>query len=79
MEQEYREGRVTTATKIQGNWNSLLADPIAHTQVQPEKQLITTAGAGVVCTPPHDNALAPCSHKEADTWIFVHVMDAMFN
>ena len=44
-----------------------------------DKEVYTTCGENVLCT--HKNqdvsAMAPCTHEEADTRIFVHLTDAV--
>ena len=47
-------------------------------EAAPAKQVITTYGEGVLCITPCDTSmLAPCSHEEADTRMFLHVSDAV--
>ena len=43
------------------------------------KQIVVTSGCGVQCIPPTKDTgnLAPCDHEETDTWMFVHVADAI--
>ena len=41
------------------------------------KEIVVTQGTDVACSPPRNNveSLAPCTHEEADTRIFVHAAD----
>ena len=43
-----------------------------------EKEVFSTCGKHVQCSRVHQNvsALAPCSHEEADTRMFLHAKDA---
>lgn len=42
------------------------------------KQIVTTNGSEVVCSPPQDTSLlAPCNHEEADTRMIFHLADAV--
>ncbi|KAK3728106.1 hypothetical protein QZH41_014263 [Actinostola sp. cb2023] len=44
-----------------------------------EKQVITTYGSEVLCTPPRDDTstLSPCTQEEADTRMILHAADAI--
>lgn len=81
--------QVKWTTRIPGNWRdflqvnenkselfALLAEKLSTVSVQ-GKQIITTMGTNVLCSPLRDDrsALEPCSHEEADTRRFVHVAD----
>uniref|UniRef100_UPI003590007E uncharacterized protein n=1 Tax=Myxine glutinosa TaxID=7769 RepID=UPI003590007E len=82
--------RVTAANTIPGNWQEFLRldnnktelfEFLAHQVVEnlsTEKEVYTTCGENVLCTRVNQNvsAMAPCSHEEADTRMFVHAMDA---
>ena len=41
-----------------------------------EKEVLSTCGKHVLCSRVHQDALAPCSHEEADTRMFLHAKDA---
>ena len=46
--------------------------------INTNKQIITTHHTGVLCTQSRDvTGLAPCTHKEADTRILLHLEDAV--
>ena len=48
------------------------------TDIDTAKQIICTHHAEVLCTQPRDiSGLAPCTHEEADTLIFLHLEDAV--
>ncbi len=75
--------------KLPGNWQqflridenktelfSFLAERAAN--VNTEKLVVSTYGKDVLCNRFKDTEkLAPCSHEEADTRIFVHMADAL--
>ena len=45
--------------------------------LQTEKQIVITHHKDVLCTQPmNTTGLAPCTHEEADTIMFLHVSDA---
>ncbi len=81
--------RVEPHNAIPGNWQeflriddnkvelfSFLATYISA--LDTGKQIITTHRAEVICTRSRDTSgLAPCSHEEADTRIFLHLEDAV--
>ena len=55
-----------------------LAECLGSMEAAPGKQVITTYGEGVLCITPCDTSmLAPCSHEEADTRMFLHVSHAV--
>ena len=55
---------------------SFLASNVA--EIDTNKQIITTQGTGVLCSNRQNlSTLAPCTHEEADTRIFLHVKDAV--
>ncbi|KAK3703666.1 hypothetical protein QZH41_002431 [Actinostola sp. cb2023] len=81
--------RVAGTNRLPSNWKEFLrvdenkrelfkflAECISNLDVQ--KQIITTYGDQVLCTLPRDtSSLAPCSHEEADTRMMLHVQDAV--
>ena len=81
--------RVEPTSAVPGNWQeflriddnktelfSFLASNIAD--IDTNKHIITTQGTGVICSNRQDvSALAPCTHEEADTRIFLHLQDAV--
>ena len=82
--------RVAAANSIPGNWQEFqrvdenkreLFSFLAHEIVEnlsTEKEVFSTCGKHVVCSRVHQDvsALAPCSHEEADTRMFLHAKDA---
>ena len=83
--------RVTSTTKIPSNWQgflrvdenktelfSLLAQKTQELYIE-GKQIVTTFGEKVLTSPVRSSthSLAPCTHEEADTRIFIHVADAI--
>lgn len=82
--------RVTAANSIPGNWQEFLRiddnktelfDFLAHQVVEnlsTEKEVFSTCGEKVLCSRVHQDvsSLSPCNHEEADTRMFLHVMDA---
>lgn len=82
--------RVEASTSIPENWQQFLCDDgnktelfaflVKHIQrlVITSKQIVTTNGSAVVCSPPKDTSrLAPCNHEEADTRMILHLADAV--
>ena len=81
--------RVNGANKLPGNWQSFLRIDENKTDlfsflaeyaitVNTEKLVVSTHGKNVLCNRIKDtDDLAPCSHEEADTRIFVHMADAV--
>ena len=81
--------RVDAATNLPDNWQknlridanktelfSFLANHV--TRVATNKQVVTTNGSDVLCTPAQDTShLAPCDHEEADTRMILHMADAV--
>ena len=82
--------RVAAANSIPGNWQEFLRvdenktellNFLAHEVVEnlsTEKEVFSTCGKHVLCSRVHQDvsALAPCSHEEADTRMFLHAKDA---
>ena len=83
--------RVAANSQLPRNWKEFLrvdankrelfkflAECLGSMEAAPAKQVITTYGEGVLCITPCDTSmLAPCSHEEADTRMFLHVSDAV--
>ena len=82
--------RVLANTPLPTNWQAFLRNCdnkkelfgfLAHQTVQytiPNKTIITTVKEFVLSSPSiSTNNLQPCSHEEADTRIFVHVLNAV--
>ena len=82
--------RVLANTPLPTNWQAFLRNSdnkkelfgfLAHQTVQyviPNKTIVTTVKQFVLSSPTMStNNLQPCSHEEADTRIFVHVLDAV--
>ena len=81
--------RVDAATNLPDNWQfflqidanktelfSFLANHVTH--VATNKQVVTTNGSDVLCTPAQNTShLAPCDHEEADTRMILHMADAV--
>lgn len=81
--------RVDASTNLPGNWQqflridankvelfAFLAKHITH--LVTNKQLVTTNGSEVLCSPQRDTShLAPCNHEEADTRMILHLADAV--
>ena len=59
--------------------SELFAFLVKHIQrLVTSKQIVTTNGSEVVCSPPQDTSLlAPCNHEEADTRMILHLADAV--
>ena len=82
--------RVAAANSIPGNWQEFLRvdenktelfNFLAHEVVEnlsTAKEVISTCGKHVLCSRVHQDisALAPCSHEEADTRMFLLAKDA---
>ena len=82
--------RVAAVNSIPGNWQEFLRVDenktelfsfLAHEVVEnlsTEKEVFSTCGKHVLCSRVHQDvsALAPCSHEEADTRMFLHAKDA---
>ena len=57
---------------------TFLTKPISH--LVTIKQIVTTTGSEIMCTPPQDTShLAPCDHEEADTRMILYMADAVNN
>lgn len=81
--------RVEPSSTVPGNWQeflridenktelfSFLASSVAN--LATNKHIITTQGTGILCSNRQDvSALAPCTHEEADTRIFLHLQDSV--
>ncbi len=61
------------------NKKELFAFLVKHIQhLETRKQIITTSGSVVICSPAQDTSLlAPCNHEEADTRMILHLYDAV--
>ena len=82
--------RVAAANSIPGNWQEFLRiddnktelfDFLAHEVVEnlsTQKEVFSTCGQNVLCSRVHQDvsSLAPCTHEEADTRMFLHAIDA---
>ena len=80
--------RVTGTTKTPQNWRSFLRDDsnktelfnfLAHKMCDADttSTIIVTRGDNAICNKVRSlDAVAPCSHEEADTRVFVHARDA---
>ena len=81
--------RVEASTSLPKNWQQFLRDDVNKTELfdflvkhiqrlVTSKQIVTTNGSEVVCSPPQDTSfLAPCNHEEADTRMILHLADAV--
>ena len=81
--------RVEQSSAIPGNWQEFLRIDNNKTElfsflamnvasIKTSKQVITTHNADVLCINYQDvKGLAPCTHKEADTHILLHLEDAV--
>lgn len=81
--------RVAASNAIPGKWPEFLRIDENKTELfsflatalkalNTTKQVISTHHTDVFCTQPRDTAgLAPCSHEEADTRIFLHLEDVV--
>ena len=80
--------RVTGTTKTPQNWRSFLRDDSNKTELfnfladkmcdaDTTSTIIVTRGDNAICNKVRSlDAVAPCSHEEADTRVFVHARDA---
>ena len=59
------------------NW--FLSQEVIHLPTEEDKTIYSTIGTEVLCSlaTADVSSIAPCSHKEADTHLFVHVADAV--
>ena len=84
--------RVQPSNEIPRNWRSFLrvdgnktdlfqflAEHVRHMQIACGKQVVTSYGEQVLFNQPGERQsdLAPCTHEEADTRMFVHAVDAV--
>lgn len=82
--------RVTPRTKVPGNWKSFLRNDqnkeelfqylsdVAVKAPITGREIYVTSGASVLSSDPNADAniLSPCNHKEADTRVILHAVDA---
>ena len=81
--------RVEQSSAVPGNWQAFLRIDENKTElfsllamraagIGTSKQVITTHHVDVLCTNQHNAlSLAPCTHEEADTCMFLHLEDAV--
>ena len=81
--------RVEPSSAVPGNWSAFLriadnkSELFAYLAtmaigIETNKQVISTHHVNVICKNQQDiSALAPCTHEEADTRIFLHLEDAV--
>ena len=81
--------RVESSSTIPRNWQEFLRNEdnkrelfsflsLQTAKLETDRQVIITHHKEVLCTQSRDtSALAPCTHEEADTRIFLHVSDAV--
>ena len=57
-----------------------LAETVVEEINEKETNVVATVGDGVLCSTNIDTTnLAPCNHEEADTRVFLHVLDGAKN
>ena len=81
-------GRVESSNNMPRNWKEFLRNDdnkaelfsflsLETASIETEKQVIITHHKDILCTQPRNTTgLAPCTQEEADTRIFLHVLDA---